>query len=545
MALIIEDGKFKLPISISSAGNVTKELQTEGTYVDKNIEISINTPDGSLEAKETGVLTTKASIDSNIYTTDTETNYPITIKADASITDVKVGVQTSGFVDSTDEVVINGGSANTDSKTVYIKAGSLTGSGSASAEGGNGLTLGAKTNDIPESGFYVKASAAGGASVATAGWVDASTPSVSVDGDSYYAINSASLANSASAEKTYTEQSGPVLVSGDYLYINEGYIKDTKISLADLVPNEANVSAGVDGNSNLIYKTVSVYDKDGNLIAGTMGDASLSDIQVSNLSGVLVPTSIKPNEDNSAFIARGNVVLSGDTSVSIGETGYATTDMSKTGSVSGSVGVNTNLNKIHIGADTDNSNIVVKPVITKDNSSALATGDITTTAPSGHYVAISADAISAKTEISPKVIKEGYGSTTVFDATNIEVIGGSEASGLYYVPINEATHTLTKENPSIISASAQVNSNIATSVADGSVNILTVKPDSGDYLTITADAITTDGSVSENVKCESTEGYITSGVKTISVSETVNVQSTAAQTKYIKIYGGEMIESTI
>ena len=39
MALIIEDNKFKLPISIESAGTISKELQTEGTYVDKNIKL--------------------------------------------------------------------------------------------------------------------------------------------------------------------------------------------------------------------------------------------------------------------------------------------------------------------------------------------------------------------------------------------------------------------------------------------------------------------------------------------------------------------------
>lgn len=59
---------------------------------------------------------------------------------DASISDVQVGVAKEGFVDSTDAVTINGSSAPQASKTVYIKAGSLSGSGTASAEGGSSST---------------------------------------------------------------------------------------------------------------------------------------------------------------------------------------------------------------------------------------------------------------------------------------------------------------------------------------------------------------------------------------------------------------------
>lgn len=88
-------------------------------------------------------------------------------------------------------------------------------------------------------------------------------------------VPAGNLSNTAESEdKIYTTEAGPVLISGDYLYINAGYIKDTKIPLADLVPDVANVAAGVDGNSHLIYNTVSVYDKDGQLIAGTMGDST-------------------------------------------------------------------------------------------------------------------------------------------------------------------------------------------------------------------------------------------------------------------------------
>lgn len=541
MALNVQDSKFILPIDIAAAGKITKELQTAGTYVDKNIKIEVNTPDGSLEVKKEGTLSASVSVDANVYTSDTETQYPLTVKGDASITDVQVGVANEGFVDSTDTVTINGSSAPQASKTVYIKAGSLSGSGTASAEGGNGLALGAKATTAPESGFYVKASAAGGASVATAGWVDETTPSVSVNGDSYYPIDAATLANAGVADKVYVEETGPVLVSGDYLYINKGYIGDTKIPLADLVPNEANVVAGVDGNSHLIYNTVSVYDKDGALVAGTMGDAALGEIAATDVSANVSTVSVAANEDNSAFKVTGTGEISGNTSVAIETVGYATASTTKNGTISGTANVEASLSKITVGAVATNANLTVTPVISKDSSSATATGAITTVAPSGHYVAVSADAINASTTVAPSVTSEGYGTVDNFNASSATITAGSAASGLYYVPLNEATHSVSSEGSSVTNASATVSSAVVDENAS-EVTLLSAAPE-GRYLKISAAATAQSGSVTTNTKCVSTEGYIVSSTQTLPITETVSVGITNAADKFIKIYNGELVET--
>ena len=540
MALNVNENKFILPINVESAGTITKELQTQGTYVDKNIKITVDTPDGTLEAKKNGDLTAAVSIDTNVYTSDTETNYPITVRADASITDVQVGVGTPGFVDSNDAVTIAGSTAPQVSKTVYIKAGSLSGSGTASAEGGNGLALGAKAATAPESGFYVKASAAGGASVATAGWVDETTPSVNVSGDSYYPIEAATLANAGVADKVYAEEAGPVLVSGDYLYINKGYIGDTKIPLADLVPNEANVVAGIDGNSHLIYKTVSVYDKDGALVAGTMSDAVLGDISANDVSANVSTVSVAPNGDGSAFKVTGTGNISGNTSVAVTSAGYATSSTTKSGTISGTANVEAALDKITVGAVAENANLTVTPVISKDSSSAAATGAITTVAPSGHYVAISADAINASTTVAPSVTSDGYGTADNFNASNATITAGSAASGLYYVPINEAAHSVSAEASSITNASAIVSSVVVDETASA-VTLLSTAPE-GRYLKISAAATAQNGSVTTNAKCVSTEGYIVASTQTLPITETVSVGITNAADKFIKIYNGELVE---
>ena len=541
MALNVQDNKFILPIDVAAAGKVTKELQTAGTYVDKNIAIEVTTPDGSLEVKKQGDLSASVSVDANVYTSETETKYPITVRGDAAISDVQVGVANEGFVDSTDTVTIKGSTAPQVSKTVYIKAGSLAGSGTASAEGGNGITLGTKQESAPESGFYVKASAAGGASVATAGWVDETTPSVSVNGDSYYPIESATLANVGNEGKVYAEEAGPVLISGDYLYINKGYIGDTKISLADLVPNDATVKAGADGNSHLIYKTVSVYDKDGALVAGTMGDAVLSDIAADGASANISTVSVAANEDGSAFKVTGSGAISGTASVSVATVGYAKSDLTKTGAIEGSASVEASLAKIAVSASAETANLTVTPVIVKDSSSAAATGAITTTAPSGHFVAVSADAIAASTTVSPTVTAAGYGTADTFSATAATVTAGSNASGLYYVPIAEANHDVSKEASSVTNASATVSSAIVDETATA-ITLLSAAPE-GRYLKISATATAQDGSVTTNAKCVSTEGYITASTETLPITETVTVGVTNAADKFIKIYNGELVES--
>ena len=83
-------------------------------------------------------------------------------------------------------------------------------------------------------------------------------------------IAAATFANVATANVTYVDISGttaaPVLKSGDYLYINKGYVDNLKISLAQLVPDGASASL----TGAYILKGYSAYDNAGALIAGTI-----------------------------------------------------------------------------------------------------------------------------------------------------------------------------------------------------------------------------------------------------------------------------------
>ena len=51
----VNDKVWQLPINVTENGTVTKTLATADTYVDKNIEITVTTPDATFERKDKGV----------------------------------------------------------------------------------------------------------------------------------------------------------------------------------------------------------------------------------------------------------------------------------------------------------------------------------------------------------------------------------------------------------------------------------------------------------------------------------------------------------
>lgn len=530
----VENKVWQLPIDVEASGVVTKTLATADTYLDKNIKVTVNTPDAEFEVKKAAAVTATVSTSDNTYTSETETAYPIIIAADATAGAVQVGVKTAGFAAASDVVEVGAANAEQNTKTIYVKAGHLTGSGEATA-----TTETIKMTKGGEGEFKFTAVASGGATVDVAGWLpkDAAADS---SGNATYAIQAASLANTETAGINYTEKDGPVLTSGGYLYINEGYIKDTKISLADLVPNDANITST---NANLVYNTVQAYDKDGALIVGTMGDAKLGAITANDAAATISTVTVAANEDNTAFKVTGSKNISGTTSVQVSERGLAETSLKQTGTISGEANLDATLAKIGLAIDAPNA-ITVKPVITKDNGSTAKSGAITTTAPSGRYVAVSTDAINASVTVSPKVATAGYGTADVFDATGATVTGGAEASGLFYVPIQAGSHTAVASAPTIVDATTTIATEVTASEGfDGNLGagVLSAAP-IGKYIAINADGTATNGSVSGTVTCTAVEGYIESGLETKSISGNVNVTVTPAAAKYIRVYNGEILE---
>ena len=532
---------FELPIDVTAAGEVSKTLATADTYVDRNIKVTVRTPDADLkivEAEGSGVITATVSTTDTTYTSDTETPHAITIAADAHVNKTTVGVNQAGFLASTDTIDIAAADAVQNTKTLYIKEGAITATGEATATGN--VTL-ESAGAAPESGFYIKAAAAGSAKVTTAGWVEPGDP-IESSGDAYYTLPTTSFGNTEVSGKTYEDidEKAPVLVEGGYLYIGEGYIRDSKISLAKLVPDHGTLPV-VDAKSEWMYKGYSAYDNEGKLIAGTMGDAVLGDISATNVKATVSTVSVAANEG--VFKVTGSGDISGKTSVAVTQRGLATTDMSKTGDIAGTASVEATLTKIGLAATADKESAIVKPVITKDTSTAQS-GAITTTQPtSGKYVAVSAAAISESVTVTPTVATEGYGTADLHSATAKTITVGTEASDRFYIPLNVGSHSASIETPIVVNATATVAQTEETTAGfEGNLTagILSAVP-SGEYITLKANATKTAGSLSGNVTCTATEGYIEAGSETKTVSGSVDVNVTAAADKYIRVYDGTIL----
>lgn len=532
---------FELPIDVTAAGEVSKTLATADTYVDRNIKVTVRTPDADLkivEAEGSGVITATVSTTDTTYTSDTETPHAITIAADAHVNKTTVGVNQAGFLASTDTIDIAAADAVQNTKTIYIKEGAITATGEATATGN--VTL-ESAGAAPESGFYIKAAAAGSAKVTTAGWVEPGDP-IESSGDAYYTLPTTSFGNTEVSGKTYEDidEKAPVLVEGGYLYIGEGYIRDSKISLAKLVPDHGTLPV-VDAKSEWMYKGYSAYDNEGKLIAGTMGDAVLSDISATNVKATVSAVTVAANEG--VFKVTGSGDISGKTSVAVTQRGLATTDMSKTGDIAGTANVEATLAKIGLAATADKESAIVKPVITKDTSTAQS-GAITTIQPtSGKYVAVSAAAISESVTVTPTVATEGYGTADLHSATAKTITVGTEASDRFYIPLNVGSHSASIETPIVVNATATVAQTEETTAGfEGNLTagILSAVP-SGEYITLKANATKTAGSLSGNVTCTATEGYIEAGSETKTVSGSVDVNVTAAADKYIRVYDGTIL----
>lgn len=86
-------------------------------------------------------------------------------------------------------------------------------------------------------------------------------------------IAPATFANSGTSDVTYIDISktnaAPVLISGDFLYINRGYVDNLKISLARLVPDSVDATNGF-APAEYIRANYAAFDAAGNQITGTM-----------------------------------------------------------------------------------------------------------------------------------------------------------------------------------------------------------------------------------------------------------------------------------
>lgn len=307
----------------AASGVVTTSKPTSGAYVRVDADAATNT------LTITGKVTGEGYGTVEHYNADTATSQSVGSNAATSTyVPIKAGTVTSGTASITSTTVAyNSSNANFDitgsatvSAPTFTEGYIATNVGTKNAKT-NGATLaaalpkiaikanlsgtgtkaptitknnatnitaaGTATTMKPSSGYYIAVSSAANtgtvqatAAVTTAGYGTTTsgqyttTPSGSLtvgaaaSATTYIPLSEVVFANSASSGADYDDISAtaPVLVSGDYLYINEGYTPNVKISLAQLVPDASATNAP----ANYILSGYTAFDNNGGLIVGTM-----------------------------------------------------------------------------------------------------------------------------------------------------------------------------------------------------------------------------------------------------------------------------------
>ena len=253
--------------SVTNISTTTQPSGTDGTTYWK-ITTTATTTTGVSTAKAKAIISTAGYIATGNDETVADTvSIPISYAAGTAryigrgtINANYSGGTSSGTISRGKQIQITSGYYP---GTVYYTAQSnsgtknITSSGTISVDGYANVSV--PSTSISQGTTTVSdATATRGNASWNAGWLSAGS------------IDAAVFANEGTSGTTYVDISGttdaPVLVSGDYLYINKGYTDNLKISLAKLVPDGSDVK----GHGEYILSGHSAYDDDGTLVAGTI-----------------------------------------------------------------------------------------------------------------------------------------------------------------------------------------------------------------------------------------------------------------------------------
>lgn len=265
-------GVYKIHSDGSAVVNraaVTKQVTQHGYFpADSTAQTAVSADSITVTNPNHNYYIKKSTLSTNSVNPDTvaqtvtigEGYYPS--NRTVTIAAMPTGVAASSFINTGLSTYFNSGSAQANSISITPQH-SITTAGylaqTANPVDGTTVYYSIKTTSVTEGITTISGTTAtrGSASWGT-GWITADN------------MGAATFANTATSGKTYvdisTTSDAPVLISGDYLYINKGYVDDLKISLAKLVPDGSDVK----GHGEYILTGHSAYDDDGVLVAGTM-----------------------------------------------------------------------------------------------------------------------------------------------------------------------------------------------------------------------------------------------------------------------------------
>lgn len=227
-----------------SAGSLSTTLSSTGTVTSAGY--GTTTYYGTASATSTTVSASAASLWVPVKSASGDT---ITTTAISGTDEVTIGSKANGYYPISATNVSATATINISTPGWYSG-----GSGKTST-----LATSSQVGKIAEATFAVSG---GAVTAATAGYIPA--------GFSIASLDTATFANVATDGVTYTDvsSSAPVLISNSGLYINAGYVGNTYISLAKLVPDIADI--GTAETSAYILTGHSAYNVNGQIVAGSM-----------------------------------------------------------------------------------------------------------------------------------------------------------------------------------------------------------------------------------------------------------------------------------
>ena len=286
--------------AIAESVTVTGKVSAEGygTTTDYQTDSATTINVGTNAATSTYVPITAGTVTAKGATVDsvalaynsTGGNFNVTGSADIPAPTVGTAGYVGNSVGTTNGLTSGAKVAATVAKvgiTASVTGGDAVTPVISKAEGGN-VDADAATKSKPLAGYYVAVNTAAASStvnaaaaVTSAGYGTATegqyttaaaskTVTVNAAGVTYVPITAASFANAGTSGQTYTDISStaPILISNDYLYINKGYTDNVKISLAQLVPDDATITAA--SGAGYMLSGQSAYDSTGKLVVGSI-----------------------------------------------------------------------------------------------------------------------------------------------------------------------------------------------------------------------------------------------------------------------------------
>lgn len=329
-------------VNIYSSNQASTDKPSSGYFVAVQATAPATTINLTKTLNTAGYLGTTDNITASASTTSSNNTYYVTIPTAQFTTDGnKIVCETGGYIAKDSNAGTIGAGAITNNTTLpsgssstgtinrgkYIKIGAgyygndiyylaqnnsgtitITGSGNTTVNGY--VTASVAASSMSQGTTTVsETTATRGTASWGSGWITAGS------------LAAATFKNTATSGTTYIDISNtteaPILTSNGYLYINKGYTDNLRISLAKLIPNDANVTA-----SNQLLNGYSAYDKDGKLITGNISSKaaatyypSTSDQTIAAgqyLSGTQTIKAVTLTNLNAANIKYGTTVKIGD-----------------------------------------------------------------------------------------------------------------------------------------------------------------------------------------------------------------------------------------